>query len=134
MKVLGIDYGTKRIGLAISDGLKMISVPIDTIEAKKKLADTVTYLKEYLKERLDGIESIVIGLPLHLNGKESDMSKVVREFGSALEIELEKKVFFFDERLSSKQVDGDLRRLGLKRKKRKKHLDCGSACLVLQSF
>ena len=133
-KILGIDYGTKRIGLAISDGLKTISVPLETIEGKKTLKETITHLEKVLGERLSTIESFVVGLPLHLSGQESSMSQTCREFANALEEHFGKKVFLVDERFSSAQVDSDLRRLGVKRKKREKHLDSASACLVLQNF
>lgn len=133
-KILGIDYGTKRIGLAISDGLKTTSVPLETIEGKKTLKETITHLAKVLEERLSTIESFVVGLPLHLSGQESNMSQKCREFAKALEEHFGKKVFLVDERFSSAQVDSDLRRLGVKRKKREKHLDSASACLVLQNY
>lgn len=132
-KILGIDYGTKRIGLAISDGLKSMSVPLETIEGKKTLKETMIHLEKVLHERQSTIESFVVGLPLHLSGEESSMSQKCREFAKALEEHFGKKVFLVDERLSSTQVENDLRRLGVKRKKREKHLDSASACLVLQN-
>lgn len=133
-KVLAIDYGDKRIGLAISDLSRLISLPIETVEAKKTLVETVTFLHEFLKDRLDSIETIIIGLPLHLNGKESDMSLKCREFAKLMEEKFSKKVSLLDERLSSTQVANDFKKMGLKRKKRSKLLDSASACLLLRTY
>ena len=134
MKILGIDFGKKRIGLAISDLNTRLSIPFDTLEAKKSLKETAQYLAEKLSDRLESIDSIIIGLPLHLDGSESDMCKICREFGRLIEKKLLKKVFFVDERFSTLQVDNDFKRLGIKRKNRGKHLNAASASIILQSY
>jgi putative Holliday junction resolvase len=133
-KVLGIDFGNKRIGLAISDLFRSISLPIETVEAKKTLPETVSYLEEFLKERLPTIDTIVIGLPLHLDGKDSEMSLKCREFAKLIEEKLKIKVALVDERLSSTQMDNDFKSMGFKRKKRTKLLDSASACLLLRTY
>lgn len=133
-KVLGIDFGNKRIGLAISDSMRIISLPIETIEAQKTLPETITYLEKFLEDRLPTIDTIVVGLPLHLNGSDSEMSLKCREFAKLLEEKLGMQVKLVDERLSSSQMDSDFKSMGLKRKKRTKLLDSASASLILRTY
>ena len=133
-KVLGIDFGNKRIGLAISDAMRMISLPIETVEAQKTLPETIAFLEKFLEERLPTIDTIVVGLPLHLNGLESEMSLKCREFAKLLEEKFEMQVKLVDERLSSAQMDSDFKSMGLKRKKRTKLLDSASASLILRTY
>lgn len=133
-KILGIDFGKKRIGLAISDTLKTIAVPLETIHVSGDLKQILVQFEKAIADRIHSLEKIIIGLPLHLNGTESEMSALCREFASLVEEKLLLPVELVDERFSSSQADNDLRRIGVNRKKRTKYLDCASASLVLQSF
>lgn len=133
-KVLGIDFGKKRIGLAISDALKSMSVPLETVSVSGDLKQVFSQFEKAIEDRIATIEKVVVGLPLHLNGTESEMSTLCREFASIIEEKLSLPVELVDERFSSLQVDNDLRRLGVNRKKRTKHLDSASASLILQSY
>ena len=94
MRILAIDYGKKRIGIAISDPLKILASPLKTIIALDNHKATVARLIQEIKE-LSECEKILIGLPLHMNGKESEMSQEVRAFGSLLQEETNKEVAFF---------------------------------------
>jgi putative Holliday junction resolvase len=132
MRWMGIDYGRKRIGIAVSDHLRYIVSPHTLVDAKPSLdakVDQIIALPIF-KE----VEKIVIGLPLHMDGKESEMSAEVRLFGQKLHEKSSKPVEFFDERLSSKGVDMLLRDQQLNRKDRTAKMDTGSACLILQTY
>ncbi|MBI5274510.1 MAG: Holliday junction resolvase RuvX [Chlamydiales bacterium] len=133
MRIMSIDYGRKRIGVAISDHLKILASPLTTIEAKKTMEETVLFFIKEIKE-IKETEKIIIGLPLNMNGSESEMSKEVKEFGKLLETHAKIPVDFFDERLSSKGVDLLLRDQQLNRKERTKKLDTAAASLMLQTY
>jgi putative holliday junction resolvase len=131
-KIIGIDFGMARIGLAISDASKFMAFPFCTIQAGKSHQETLkTLLAEVSKEPC---EEFVIGLPLLMNGRDSEMSLLVRDFAKSLEEETSKKVHLWDERLTSKEIEKLLIQGDVKRKKRSKMLDTLSATLILQSF
>lgn len=129
-RILGIDFGMKRIGLARSDPMKMIASPFKTIQAGKNLGETVDLVIKELEE----IELIVLGLPLLLSGKDSDTTRKVREFGALLEEKSGLPLVLWDERLTSKQVEKLLIEGNVSRKKRAAHVDTMSATLILQNY
>ena len=129
-RVLGVDFGMKRIGLALSDPMKMIASPLKTVQAGKTLEDTV----DLIVKECDEIETIVVGLPLLLSGKDSDTTLMVRKFASTLEEKSGLPLVLWDERLSSKQVEKLMMEGGVSRKKRTKHVDTMSATLILQNY
>lgn len=133
-RIIGIDYGQKRIGLAISDVNHLIASPLATFEAQKNIDTLIDYLKKVEIDKNFILEKIVIGLPLHMDGKESKMSEEVKIFGQKLEEILSIKIYFFDERLSSVQAERFLKEANFSRKKRTQFVDKLSAVLVLQSF
>jgi putative holliday junction resolvase len=136
-KMLGIDYGLRRIGLAISDENKFMSLPLVTIDAGASIDASVINLITYLGIRLDELEGVVIGLPLHLDGNESPMSIKAKEFAKKIEENpnFENiKISFFDERLTSAFVDNSLKSLNVSRKKRAKVKDNLAASVLLQNF
>lgn len=133
-RIIGIDYGQKRMGLAISDVNHLIASPLATFEAQKNMDTLVDYLKKVEIDKNFTLENIVIGLPLHMDGKESKMSEEVKIFGHKLEEKLCIKIHFFDERLSSVQAERFLKEANFSRKKRTQFVDKLSAVLVLQSF
>lgn len=127
-KIIAIDFGMKRVGLAISDENKIMSLPWRTIEGG--LPSVVSTLKTREKE----IESIVIGLPLLMNGTKGEMASTVETFAKALEAALQIPVILFDERLSSKHAETSLRETGQSRKKCSEKTDQIAATLLLQSY
>ena len=132
-RVVAIDFGEKKIGLATSDLSKQIAFPFTTVLAGKNSQETIQLIMKALKEK-EPIELFVIGLPLHLDGNESPMSLKVKEFGKILEEATHIKVHFFDERLSSKQVDARLKEQNLSRKKRDMASDVLAAQVILEAF
>lgn len=125
MRYLGIDHGGKRIGLAIGDDETHIAVPFETVEADG-LKETVAAITLFIKE--EGIEKIVLGLPISLSGKEGGQVEIVRKFGKILEKESGIKVEYEDERRSSKAVEGLTKGLNMKNK------DAIAAMIILQTY
>lgn len=129
-RVLAIDFGMKRIGLARSDPMQMIASPLKTIIAGKNLEETADLVLKECEE----IETLVLGLPLLLSGKDSDTTTTVRKFGAILEEKSGLPLILWDERLTSKQVEKLLIEADVSRKKRTKHVDTMSATLILQNY
>ncbi|MBS0629054.1 MAG: Holliday junction resolvase RuvX [Verrucomicrobia bacterium] len=133
MRIVGIDYGNARIGLAASDPGKILASPLKAIATKKNLRDTAAaILNEFAP--YEPIETFVIGLPLLMNGKESPGSKIVRELALILEELSGKKVVLWDERLTTAQVERTLKEAEMRRKKRVLYIDAMAAGAILQSY
>jgi putative Holliday junction resolvase len=132
-RIVAIDFGEKKIGLATSDLSKQIAFPFKTVLALKDPALTIEAIMKVLKEK-EPIELFVIGLPLHLDGNDSPMSLKAKEFGNKLHEITKIEVTYFDERLSSKQVDARLKEHHLSRKKRDEASDVLAAQVILEAF
>ncbi len=131
-RIYALDYGRARIGLAQTDKSQIIASPTGTVKAGKTLLDSVMAVLAEIK--LEECDCFVIGLPLHMSGEESEMSQEVRKFASILEEKSEKKVHFFDERMSSLEVERTMKSDSVSRKNRAKVKDTLSATLILQSY
>jgi putative holliday junction resolvase len=131
MKLIGIDYGRRRIGLSISDETATLVRGLTTID-RKKTADCSEMLRAIiLREKADGI---VIGLPLGNDERETAMSLEVRKFAANLEKNLTIPVYYIDESLTSKQAADRLRFRPKKYRRDKANTDRMAACLILESF
>jgi len=133
-KIVAIDYGEKRIGVALTDDTKTIAFPHKVIQADKSPEKSAKKVADELKKEPFSIELIIIGLPLLMSGIEGPMAKQVKTFGQALENELNLKVEYMDERLSSKGADVLMKDSKATRKKRTKQLDTMSAVVLLQTY
>jgi putative holliday junction resolvase len=132
-RVAAIDYGKVRIGLAISDERGILARPLPCLKAGKTLEDTARLIaEEFAKHSLLG--TIVIGLPLHMSGHESPLSEEVRRLAPLLEQLCRVPVKLWDERLTTAQVERELKNAGMRRKQRSTLVDSLSADLILQSF
>lgn len=131
-RILSIDYGKKRIGIALSDPMKIVASPLKTIHAGKNDKETLALIVQEI-ESYD-LETIIIGLPLLLSGKESETSLLVRKLVATLEEKITTPIILWDERLTSKQVERVMMEGNVKRKKRTEHVDTLSATLILQSY
>ncbi len=131
-RAVAIDYGKARIGLAVESPLHSFAMPHGVISCHRELETTI----DRILERLSDIEIsyFVVGLPLLLNGKDSPLSVEVREFAAKLSQKAQVPHVFWDERLTSKQVDKFLQSQQIKRKKRDKLSDPLAATLILQSY
>ena len=132
-RIAGIDWGQARIGLAVSDTGKFLASPVKAILTLPSLRETALLILRELGP-FEPVEKIVLGLPLLMNGKESPGSIKVRELGALLEELSQKKIIFWDERLTTAQVERTLRETTMTRKKRTKYVDAMAAAAILQSF
>ena len=131
MRVLGLDHGTKRIGVAISDELKMIAQPLEFIPAHP-FEHVVARLREILAEK--PADLIVIGMPRNMDGTYGPAAEKVREFVDALKPALGIPVRTWDERLTSAQANRMLIAADVRRSDRKEKVDKTAAAILLQSF
>ena len=130
-RILAIDYGEKKIGLALSDPLKIIAKPFKTIEnssIKKLLVDLEIIINE------KNIDKIVVGLPITLKNSYSEQTNKVVEFIKILKDKLKIKIIVVDERLSSIEAKKSLILQGIKTGHNKKDIDMTAAAIFLQSY
>lgn len=128
-RILAIDYGKKRIGLAISDSKKTIALPMKTIDTRK--TETIAEIKKIVHEY--EIEEIVIGLPLLLGGEEGSRAKDVRAFKERLSEVIDLPISFVDERLTTVEATERLREYKDPRKDKEK-IDAIAAQLILETY
>jgi putative Holliday junction resolvase len=131
-RVLSVDYGMARIGLAISDEKKIIATSLTTLKAEKQTSLTAQKLVAEISH-LD-LEEIVIGLPYKMNGTLGPQGDEVRHFIQLLQKLTEVPIKEWDERLTSVQADRSMREGKMNRKKRAKNVDSVAALLILQSY
>lgn len=131
-RIAAIDFGKARIGLAISDEMRIIAKSLETVQASKDLSSTAKSIASALSKYK--IDMIVIGLPLLLNGKEGEMAVAVRAFAKALEEVLPLPIVFWDERLTSSGVEKMLTGFDVSRKKRAELSDALAAVSILQNY
>ena len=132
MSFLGIDYGSKRIGLAVSGPGRKIASPLATVKATGRMANDV----RAVLSRAEGydIDAFVVGLPLNMDGTAGEQAKLAKRFGDELARATGHAVHYQDERLSSISACELLAPAELTRKKRKAHVDRVAAQVILQDF
>ncbi len=137
MRKIGLDVGDKTIGVAVSDPLDITAQGITTIERvgiKKDTGRVLDYIREY------GCDTVVIGLPLKLDGSDSPQTEKVREFRQRLENKLtgsgmnDVTIEYYDERLTTVMAERVLLEADMSRKKRKEVIDKQAAVIILQSY
>jgi len=133
-RILGVDFGTRRIGLAISDPTGTIAAPLPTITRRAGKRPPVQAIAEIARE-WEAID-IVVGLPLTSEGEESDWTREVRDFGTRLADRTGLGVAYLDERFTSARAERVIRSLGLKKRQReqKERVDAAAAVLILQAY
>jgi putative Holliday junction resolvase len=136
-KLVGIDFGLKRIGIALSDSTAVLAFPYKEIKAGKTPEQSaenvwIDLQKEMVVKQFD-IHLFVIGLPKTMKGEIKERALQVELFAKTLELLSSKPVQYIDERLSTVQAERSLKELSLTRKQRSKHIDEVSAALILQS-
>jgi len=131
VRILGIDYGSRRIGVAICDELGMTAQGTATLIRKNREAD-LDAIAELVRHY--DIEQIVIGYPLRLDGSEGIQCEKINRFCRRLETRLSLPVIRWDETLSTKEAEEILRRTGMPPKKRKGIVDRVAASIILQGY
>lgn len=137
-RIVAIDYGLARIGVAISDEAHIIATPLPNITVKKKSTSTLDEVIKVLdaieQDKACSIERLVVGLPLQLNGKKGFAADEVRHFADLLSEKGRWPVVLWDERLTTVQAERSMRQAGVARKKRAQVVDGITAIIILQSY
>ncbi|MSR93064.1 Holliday junction resolvase RuvX [Clostridiaceae bacterium 68-1-5] len=134
MRIMGLDYGSRTVGVAVSDGLGITAQAVETIFRKEenKLRRTCARLEELIREYQ--VEKIVLGLPVHMNSDVGERAERTMEFARLLERRTGLDVIFWDERLTTAEAEEILIRQKVRREDRKKYIDQIAAMLILQGY
>ena len=134
MKIMGLDLGTKTVGVAISDQLLITAQPIETITRKEenKLRQTLARIEELIEA--NGVEKIVLGYPKNMNDTIGPRAKFSEEFKEKLERRTGLEVILWDERLTTVAADEVLIESNVRRENRKKYVDQIAAVFILQEY
>jgi len=130
-RILALDVGKKRIGLAVSDELGWTAQGLETFQ-RTRIREDLARLKELADHW--NIHTLLVGQPLHMSGEPSRQSEYTREFADRLKEHLSLPVIFWDERLTSVEAERVLRESGASLEKRKKAVDRLAAVLLLESY
>src|SRR5262245_41998035 len=136
MRVLGVDVGGRRVGLAISDATRTLARPLTTltVSSAADAVDRVAATIASLAAEDDGLSAVVVGMPVHLDGSPSDASARVRAFIAALAARTVVPIATEDERLSSREAESRLAHRERDWRKRKAKLDAAAAAVILQDY
>lgn len=133
MKVLGIDHGDARIGLALSDDLGMMAHPLETVDARVApdiLLDIIAGIVSAKK-----VERVVLGLPRNMDGSYGPAAAKVKQFGAALQARIgDVKIVFWDERMTTQQAQRSLHEAGRNTKNSRRVIDQVAAVIILQNY
>lgn len=134
MRILGLDYGSKTVGVAVSDPLGLTAQRLDTIWRKQenKLRQTLARIKELVDEYQ--IEQIILGYPKNMNNTVGERAEKALEFKEMLEKRTGLPVIMWDERLTTVEADRTLMEAGVRRENRKQYLDGLAAVFILQGY
>jgi putative Holliday junction resolvase len=131
MRVLAIDHGTKRMGIALSDDTGSIATPLEFIPAEP-FTGFLARLKELIREKQ--VEQILVGMPRNMDGSYGPAALKVKEFVAVLNETIGVPIRTWDERLTSAQANRMLIQADVRRDKRKERVDAAAAAILLQSF
>jgi putative holliday junction resolvase len=131
MRVLALDHGTRRIGVALSDELGMIARPLEFIEAEP-FATFLNRLRHLVS--INNVELVVVGMPRNMDGSYGPAAMKVREFVGVLRTSLTVPIELWDERLTSVQANQILSQAAIRGGKRKARVDAVAAAILLQSY
>ena len=136
MRVLAIDAGARRVGLAISDRSRTLARPLTTlaIAGVDDAVDRVARVVDELAAEEDGLETIVVGLPARLDGSPTDSTADVQAFITRLTARTKRPIVTADERLTSREAESRLAVRERDWKKRKEKLDAAAAAIILQDY
>ena len=134
MKIMGLDFGSKTVGVAISDSLLLTAQGVEIIRRKEenKLRQTLARIEELILE--NDVQEIVLGLPKHMNGTEGVRVELTMEFKEKLERRTGLPVVMWDERLTTVAADKTMMEAGIRRENRKVYVDMIAAALILQGY
>lgn len=134
MRILGLDLGTKKCGIAITDPLQILSSPLTTIFYENKDFDyLINEIKKIIEEKKP-IEKIILGITKNIDGTLSNMGKIVMNFYKQLKKEIQIKVILIDEKNTSRDSEYIMSQMNLKRKKKKESRDAIAAQKILENY
>ena len=134
MRIIGLDYGTKTVGVAVSDSLGITAQAVETITRKEenKLRQTLARIEALIDEY--NVEEIVVGLPKNMNNSIGERAEACRDFADKLERRTGLPVIMWDERLTTVSADNVLKECGVRRENRKAVVDKIAAVFILQGY
>lgn len=134
MRIMGLDFGSKTVGVAVSDPLGITAQGLEIIRRKEenKLRRTYARIEELIVEYQ--VEEIVLGLPKNMNATEGERAELTREFKDSLERRTGLSVTLWDERLTTVAADRAMMEAGIRREHRKDYVDMIAASLILQGY
>ena len=134
MRIMGLDFGSRTVGVAISDSLLLTAQGVEIIRRKEenKLRQTLARIEELIVE--NEVEEIVLGLPKNMNDTEGVRVELTKEFKDQLERRTGLPVYFWDERLTTVAADKAMMEAGIRRENRKDYVDMIAATLILQGY
>ena len=134
MRVMGLDFGSKTVGVAISDPLRITAQPMEIVRRKSenKLRQTLARLEELIEEYQ--VTQLVLGLPKNMNNTLGERAEKSLEFKEMLERRTGLPVVMWDERLTTVEANRDMIEGGVRREDRSKHVDALAAVLILQGY
>lgn len=134
MRIMGLDYGSKTVGVAVSDALGLTAQGIEIVRRKSenKLRQTLARIEEIEKEY--GVEKIVLGFPKHMNNDIGERAEKSLEFKEMLERRTGLPVVMWDERLTTVEADRTMMETGIRRENRKEYVDMIAAVFILQGY
>lgn len=134
MRIMGLDFGSKTVGVAISDSLLVTAQGIEIIRRKEenKLRQTLARIEELIQEY--EVQEIVLGLPKNMNATEGERVQLTMEFKDKLERRTGLPVHMWDERLTTVAADKAMTEAGIRREHRREHVDRIAAVLILQGY
>ena len=134
MRIMGLDYGSKTVGVAVSDPLGLTAQGLEIVRRKSenKLRQTLARIEEIAKEY--GVEKIVLGFPKHMNNDIGERAEKSLEFKEMLERRTGLPVVMWDERLTTVEADRTMMETGIRRENRKEYVDMIAAVFILQGY
>ncbi len=134
MRILGLDFGSKTTGVAVSDDLLLTAQGVEIIRRKAptKLRQTLARIEELCEQY--GVERIVLGYPKNMNNTEGERCERTKEFKEMLERRTGLEVILWDERLTTVAADMSMMEMGIRRENRKEYVDEIAAILILQGY
>lgn len=134
MRIMGLDFGSKTVGVAVSDPLYITAQGVEIIrrEQENKLRKTLARIEELVKEY--EVEEIVLGLPKNMNNSIGERAEKTLEFKAMLERRIGLNIVMWDERLTTVAADKTMMEVGVRRENRKKYVDQIAATFILQGY
>lgn len=134
MRLLALDFGSKTVGVAVSDALGLTATGVEIIRRKSpnKLRQTLARIEELVKEY--NIDKIILGYPVMLDGSEGERVEKTKEFASMLERRTEKEIVFQDERLTTVEAYEIMDMMGIKKEDRYNYVDMVAAKVILEDY